>query len=98
MATPSIATFSRDLDAVIAQVQSDDAARKELLGVLMGAQGRLETPLETCWRLMMSPHAPAALMTLLDMGAIDKLATSKKPLHASELVPSGGDPELVGTV
>ncbi|MCJ1476920.1 hypothetical protein MMC13_005589 [Lambiella insularis] len=67
------------------EVTKDEAARKKLLGVSMQAMSVLETPVETIWRMMMSPCAPSALMAILEMGGVEAIVRSEKPLTAEEL-------------
>ena len=92
-----IEAISTQLSSLLKSVQGDEAARKQLLGVTMGAASQLETPLETCWRMIMSPHAPAALMTLMNMGAIDALAKASEPVSSHEIAKTtNSDALLIG--
>jgi hypothetical protein len=86
------------LQSLVTEVQGDDAARKKLLGATMGAMGQLETPLEAVWKIIMSPHAPSALMTLINVGVIEKLASANRPMTSKELADAtGADQVLIGT-
>lgn len=90
-----ITKLTSDLKALTAKVHNDEPSRKMLMGNLLQATSQVETPAEPIWRIIMSPHAPSALMTLLDMGAIDRLVAKKGPISSAELAPAGGDPLLV---
>ncbi|KAI9711821.1 MAG: hypothetical protein M1820_001966 [Bogoriella megaspora] len=91
-----IDTITSQLQSLISEVQSDDAARKRLLAATMAANGQLESPLEAVWKLIMSPHAPSALMTVINMGVIKALASSSNPMTAEQLSQvTGGDKTLI---
>ncbi|KAI0397862.1 S-adenosyl-L-methionine-dependent methyltransferase [Xylariaceae sp. FL0594] len=77
--TDFIAEAKRILDS------GDDGARKHMLDTTRKAMALLETPLETVWNTIMSPHAPAALMTLIKAGVIQRIAASDSPTSAEEL-------------
>lgn len=49
-----IATLAQDIDVLNKAVAQDDASRKQLLDVLHGAAAKVESPVETIWRMIMS--------------------------------------------
>ncbi|EPE28805.1 S-adenosyl-L-methionine-dependent methyltransferase [Glarea lozoyensis ATCC 20868] len=63
----------------------DEVTRKALLNICRSQTGRLETPWETVWRMIMEPHQSAALRAALEMGLIDALASSTTPLTSTQL-------------
>ncbi|KAF2236206.1 S-adenosyl-L-methionine-dependent methyltransferase [Viridothelium virens] len=91
-----IDSLAAQIQSLTAEVQNDDAARKKLLGTTMAAMGQLETPLETVWKIIMSPHAPSALMSLIKLGVIEHLAKAPAPMSSAELSKAtGGDQVLI---
>ncbi|KAL9055588.1 MAG: hypothetical protein Q9162_003485 [Coniocarpon cinnabarinum] len=91
-----IAALSAHFQRVVEKTNNDDAARKKLFGVAMGAAGQLESPLDACWKMIMSPHAPSAMMALLNMGVMDYLASATRPVSAQELgEKTNADPVLI---
>jgi len=93
-----IGSLTSQLQRLISRVQDDEPARKQLLGVTMGATSQLETGPEVIWRLMMSPHAPAAIMALLDLGIFELLAhNGDESMTAKVLaIKTGADESLLG--
>ncbi|KAJ2990118.1 hypothetical protein NUW58_g3112 [Xylaria curta] len=85
MANPSkcSADFIAAAQSILAS--NDEAARKQMLDTAMKAATMLEAPLDTVWRMIMSPHAPAALMTLLKAGVIQEIAKSDSATSADQL-------------
>ncbi|KAI0193852.1 S-adenosyl-L-methionine-dependent methyltransferase [Astrocystis sublimbata] len=73
----------------------DDGARKQLLEAAMRATAMLETPIDTIWRVIMSPHAPAALMALIKAGVIEEIAKSDTPISADQLSQLSGAEKLL---
>ncbi|KAI0474175.1 S-adenosyl-L-methionine-dependent methyltransferase [Xylariaceae sp. FL0804] len=67
---------------------NDDETRKSMFGTAMRAVAMLESPLDT-------PHAPAALMTLMKAGVIQEIARAETPLMADELARSSGANRLL---
>jgi hypothetical protein len=55
MASPNlesrISSLAQEIDALSSEIQ-DEALRKKLLGVVMQGQSKVESPLETVWRLI----------------------------------------------
>ncbi|KAI1125485.1 S-adenosyl-L-methionine-dependent methyltransferase [Nemania abortiva] len=92
-AEKSSADFIAAAESVLAS--QDDAARKQLLGAAMRAMAMLEAPLDSVWRMIMSPHAPAALMTLLKAGVIQEIAKSDSPTSADQLSKVSGADRLL---
>ncbi|KAI1181015.1 S-adenosyl-L-methionine-dependent methyltransferase [Nemania sp. FL0916] len=92
-ATKPSADFIAAAESILAG--NDDAARKQMLEAAMRATAMLESPLETVWRIIMSPHAPAALMTLIKAGVIQKIAQSATPVTADQLSQSSGAEKLL---
>ncbi|KAF2642009.1 S-adenosyl-L-methionine-dependent methyltransferase [Massarina eburnea CBS 473.64] len=85
-----IANLSKDIDALYKDVGNDEASRKQLMGVILGAMSKVESPMETIWRIIMSPHAPAALMVMIRSGVLTALVSANKPMTATELATSTG--------
>ena len=54
--TSEIDALSSQLTALVKKVEGKEDARKQLFGVAMGAASQLESSLDLCWRLIMSPH------------------------------------------
>lgn len=74
----------------------DEETRKKLLGILMQATAELESPVETIWKMIMSPHAPAALMVMIQLGVVHNLVQAGKPKTAKELAADcDGDEMLI---
>ncbi|KAJ5620312.1 hypothetical protein N7510_004296 [Penicillium lagena] len=91
----TIDSLENQLQVLTTAALEDESSRKKLLGVVMKAVAELEAPIETIWRIIMSPHAPAALMVLIRMGIVTHLAKTGVPKSASELAASCGGSELV---
>ncbi|KAI9157924.1 putative o- protein [Paramyrothecium foliicola] len=91
-ASKSGADYIKAVQDVLAS--GDDNARKQLLGNTFQALAMLESPVETVWRLIMSPHAPAALMTLLKAGVIQEIAKSES-VSADDLAKATGADRLL---
>ncbi|KAJ3572280.1 hypothetical protein NPX13_g5102 [Xylaria arbuscula] len=85
--------FLNAVEDVLAR--GDDAARKQMLSTAMKAMAMLEPPLDTVWRMIMSPHAPAALMTLIKAGVIQEIAKSEIAKSADELATVSGADKLL---
>lgn len=49
-----IASLAQDIDSLYKDVTQDEPSRKKLLGVVQGAMAKVETPVETIWRIIMS--------------------------------------------
>ncbi|KAL6721636.1 hypothetical protein ACLMJK_000740 [Lecanora helva] len=90
-----IDSLARDIQSLAAEAQQDEECRKKLLGVTMKATAQLEAPIETIWRMIMSPHAPAALMVIIRMGVVTTLVESNQPKTAGELSELCGGDELL---
>ena len=90
-----IDTLASQLQALTAEVQNDDVARKRLLGTTLAATGQLETPLEAVWKIIMSPHAPSALMSLIKMGFVEQLAKATAPMSSAELSKATGADQIL---
>ncbi|KAH7309198.1 S-adenosyl-L-methionine-dependent methyltransferase [Stachybotrys elegans] len=73
----------------------DEAGRKQMFGTVMQALSMLESPLDTVWRIIMSPHAPSALMALIKAGVIQEIAKSEHPLSANDLANTSGAEKLL---
>ncbi|KAI0858483.1 S-adenosyl-L-methionine-dependent methyltransferase [Xylaria cubensis] len=91
--------FSKSSEDFITAAQSvlasnDEAARKQMLSTAMKVTAMLEAPLDTVWRMIMSPHAPAALMTLIKAGVIQEIAKSDS-ISADQLADVSGADKLL---
>lgn len=49
-----IASLSKDIEALSKDVAGDESSRKALLGAMMQGLGKVELPVETIWRMIMS--------------------------------------------
>lgn len=49
-----ITTLAKDIEGLSHDVAQDDASRKYLLDVLQSAVTKVELPVETIWRMIMS--------------------------------------------
>lgn len=49
-----IAKLAQDIDSLSKDVANDEATRKQLFGVIQGAMAKVESPMETIWRMIMS--------------------------------------------
>ncbi|TAQ89311.1 hypothetical protein B7494_g2377 [Chlorociboria aeruginascens] len=87
--------IAKDILALALDVANDEPARKKLFGIIMMSMARVELPIETIWRMIMSPHAPAALEILIQMGVVKDLAEAGKPKTAKELSAATGGDTLV---
>jgi hypothetical protein len=90
-----IAKLAADVDSLSKDVANDPASQKQLMGVVMGAMAKVETPIDTIWRMIMSPHAPAALMVLIRAGVLTDLVAAGKPKTSSEIADSTGASETL---
>jgi hypothetical protein len=90
-----IDTVAEDIRNLLPHVTNDEDARKKLMGVVQQAMGTVEAPVETIWRMIMSPHAPAALNVIIRMGVLTELANSATPKSAKELATSCNADELL---
>lgn len=88
-----IAKLAADVESLAKDTASDPALQKQLYGVVMGAMAKVEAPIDTIWRMIMSPHAPAALMVLIRAGVLTDLVAAGKPKTANELADSTGAAE-----
>jgi hypothetical protein len=80
-----IDTVASDIRNLLPHIADDEDARKRLLEVVQQALGAVEAPVETIWRMIMSPHAPAALNAIIRMGVLTELAKAGTPKSAKEL-------------
>ncbi|TVY65553.1 O-methyltransferase asqD [Lachnellula suecica] len=89
MSTTSVDTkidaLAEDLRKLIPEASKEEISRKKLFGVIQQAMGQVEAPVETIWRMIMSPHAPAALNVIIRMGVLDDLVAAGKPKPAQDL-------------
>ncbi|KAI1380750.1 S-adenosyl-L-methionine-dependent methyltransferase [Hypoxylon crocopeplum] len=92
-AEKSSADFIAAAQSVLAS--KDEGARKQMFGAAMQAMAMLEAPLDTVWRMIMSPHAPSALMTLIKAGVIQEIAKSDSPSSADYLAKVSGAERLL---
>ncbi|QKX60429.1 uncharacterized protein TRUGW13939_07574 [Talaromyces rugulosus] len=90
-----IDAVSNELQSIGRLVAEDENARKKVLGIVTKAVADFETPVETVWKMIMSPHAPSALMVLIRMGVVAKLAEAKQPMKAKDLAIVSGAAELL---
>lgn len=90
-----IGKLAADVDGLSKEVGSDPALQKQLYGTIMGAMAKVESPMDTIWRMIMSPHAPAALMVLIRAGVLTDLVAAGKPKTAKELADSTGAAEAL---
>jgi hypothetical protein len=90
-----IARLAADLESLSEDVANDEVSRKQLMGVVMGAMAKIESPIETIWRMIMSPHAPASLMVLIRAGVLTDLVAAGKPKTSKELADSTGASEAL---
>jgi hypothetical protein len=90
-----IAKLAADVDALSKDVANDAVSQKQLMGVVMGAMAKVESPIDTIWRMIMSPHAPAALMVLIRAGVLTDLVEAGKPKTSKELADSTGASEAL---
>ncbi|MCJ1416140.1 hypothetical protein MMC32_002475 [Xylographa parallela] len=95
MASEKIDALQNQILALSKEVAGDEENRTKLLGVAMMAVAVVETPLETIWRLIMSPHAPAALMTCIKMGLVNAIVDAKAPQTAEQLAKTTGADKLL---
>lgn len=49
-----IASLAEDIDTLNKDVAHDETSRKQLLEVIQGAMAKVESPMETLWRMIMS--------------------------------------------
>jgi hypothetical protein len=49
-----INALSKDIESLSKDVQNDESSRKALLGTLMQGMAKVELPLETVWKMIMS--------------------------------------------
>ncbi|GAW24043.1 hypothetical protein ANO14919_136220 [Xylariales sp. No.14919] len=73
----------------------DEVARKKMLETARKAVAMLEAPLESVWRIITSPHTPAALMTLLKAGVVQEIAKSDSAVSANHLAKISGADKLL---
>lgn len=90
-----IERLNEDLQGLSAAAQQNEENRRKLQAVLMKATASLEDPVESVWKLIMSPHAPAALMVLIRMGVVMEIVKADKPQTARQLSESCGGDELL---
>ncbi|CAN8103135.1 unnamed protein product [Discula destructiva] len=88
-----IASLAASIDTLNADVAHDEVSRKQLLEVIQGAMAKVESPMETLWRMIMSPHAPSALMVLIRSGVVTDLVAGGKPKTGKQLAESTGASE-----
>ncbi|KAI2631841.1 S-adenosyl-L-methionine-dependent methyltransferase [Hypoxylon sp. NC1633] len=92
-AEKSSADFIAAAQSILAS--QDEGARKKMFGTAMQAMAMLEAPLDTVWRIIMSPHAPSALMALIKAGVIQEIAKSDSPSTADHLAATTGAERLL---
>ncbi|KAF9267190.1 S-adenosyl-L-methionine-dependent methyltransferase [Marasmius fiardii PR-910] len=86
--------LSKEIDTLLVDAK-DENQRKALLGIIMCGMAKVELPVETIWRMIMSPHAPAALMVLIRMGVVKDLVAAQKPKTAREIADSVSGSEML---
>ncbi|KAI9695844.1 MAG: hypothetical protein M1820_008399 [Bogoriella megaspora] len=89
-----IAALEKEIQSLSKDTQ-DEVSRKKLSQVLEQNVRMLEPPVETIWKIIMSPHAPSALMVLIRLGAVKKVVEMGKPVTAKELSISCGGEEML---
>ncbi|KAI1138503.1 S-adenosyl-L-methionine-dependent methyltransferase [Hypoxylon sp. FL0543] len=92
-AEKSSGDFLEAVQSVLAS--KDETARKQMFGATMRAMAMLESPVDTVWRMIMSPHAPSALMSLIKAGVIQEIAKSDSPSSADHLANVTGADRLL---
>ncbi|KAI8944803.1 S-adenosyl-L-methionine-dependent methyltransferase [Xylaria longipes] len=95
-----MANFSKSSEDFVTAAQNvlashDETARKQMLNTAMKVMAMLEAPLDTVWRTIMSPYAPAALMTLIKAGVIQEIAKSDSATSADQLASASGADKLL---
>jgi hypothetical protein len=75
-----IQNLSRDVD--------DEASRKALLATLQQGVAKVEPPVETIWKYIMSPHSHTAIMVLLRMGVVHDVVAAGGPKTSKEIASS----------
>ncbi|KAF2737696.1 S-adenosyl-L-methionine-dependent methyltransferase [Polyplosphaeria fusca] len=79
-----IEALSKDIELISKDVQNEDEKRK-LQGIFAQATSKLQQPVESIWEIIMSPHAPTALMVVIQMGILKAVVDAGKPITAKEL-------------
>ncbi|OTA67095.1 S-adenosyl-L-methionine-dependent methyltransferase [Hypoxylon sp. EC38] len=92
-AVKSSADFIDAVQSVLAS--KDETARKHMFKAAKQAMAMLETPFEAVWRLIMSPHAHSALMSLIKAGVIQEIAKTDSPSSADHLAKVTGADRLL---
>ncbi|KAL9115201.1 MAG: hypothetical protein Q9227_000995 [Pyrenula ochraceoflavens] len=85
----------QELQSLAKEALKDNESRKKLLGIAMQSVATLESPVETIWRMMLSPAQLAALMTIVKAGLLASLTTDKEPKSAQQLSAETGVEELL---
>ncbi|KAF2660227.1 S-adenosyl-L-methionine-dependent methyltransferase [Lophiostoma macrostomum CBS 122681] len=84
---------STRIEALVEEIQSlsrdvDDTSRKDLLAALQQGVAKVEPPVETIWKYIMSPHSHTAIMVLLRMGVVQDVVAAGKPKTSKEIASS----------
>ena len=90
-----IQQLTKQIQTLVTKVQDNDEARTKLLNICQGLGAQLKTPVEKVWEMMFHPTAPAVLLTLIEMGAIDKLNATQGSISAADLAESCRAEELL---
>ncbi|KAK3175010.1 hypothetical protein OEA41_002256 [Lepraria neglecta] len=68
-----IQAVEKELEALLADVRSDDDARKQLLDIAHKATAMVEAHSETIWRLLFIPHVNVSIRTAIEIGLFETL-------------------------
>ena len=93
-----VETLSAQLKALTKRIhaQKHEEARRKLLEATMEATAQLESPMEICWRIMMSPHVSHIFSVIQSVQVIDP-NLSKAPSALMTLIKMGAIDLLVET-
>ena len=58
----AIDSLSSQLQSLLVVTKNDEAARKQLFHITMGAAMQFESPLDTCWRIIMFVKMPLPVL------------------------------------
>jgi hypothetical protein len=71
----SNADLAAEVDFLSRDIAEDEASRQQLIGIVMGAMTKMESPMEILWRIMLR-HPPAALMAFIRAGVLADLVAA----------------------
>lgn len=92
MADSKIDALAKDIDSLFAEVKDDEPKRKALLNVILGGMAKVESPIETIWRIIMSVRPRMLLFDGRCSCSTQFQTADITPAASRSFCPHGSDP------